>query len=87
MTTKKERTTGLFAEFWHDYSSFLPGMNWRDFCLVHIGGEWDHLMGRLEWELCVLGLWYRGVFVYNDRTPMQVKLRRMAEHLTPSKDA
>ena len=46
---------GWFANAWHDWDSFGPRCNWRDFCLLHIGGEWNGMTGRWEIEVALLG--------------------------------
>lgn len=69
---------GIHLEFWHDYGSFLPGRAWRDFCFLHVGISWDAPLGMIEWSVCVLGLWNYGTIVYDDNTPMQVEMRRLA---------
>jgi hypothetical protein len=66
---------GFSWHVWHDWSSFLPGMNWRDFCFVHASGEFNSLMGRIEAEVCVLGVWLRVVYVYNENAPTVQRLR------------
>lgn len=48
---------GFGVRAWHDWDSFLPRMNWRDFCLVHVGGEVNPTTERVELTLCALGLW------------------------------
>lgn len=64
--TGEDRTTGFFFEAWHNWDSFLPGMNWRDFCFVHLGGEFNAYTGRVEFEVCLLGLWAKLTYVWND---------------------
>lgn len=76
-----EQRAGLFTYAWHTYSSFLPGMNWRDFCLVHLSGEWDHAMGQVEAEVCLLGCWARVVYVYDANTPQQHRIREALDEL------
>lgn len=66
MGTEGGRTTGFFFEAWHDWDSFLPGINWRDFCLAHLGGEWSAYTGRVEFEVCLFGLWAKLTYVYDD---------------------
>jgi hypothetical protein len=72
-----ESHRGLYASFWHDYSSFLPGMNWRNFGFIHASIEFNTMMGEVEWEFCLLGLWYRGTYVYDDNTPTRQELSQM----------
>lgn len=61
-----ERITGWFARGWHDWDSFTPGCNWRDFTVVKIGGEWNHMTERVEAEVCLLGLWLKITYVWGD---------------------
>ena len=75
------RAKGLFAEFHHNYSSFLPAVRWRDFCLLHCSAEWNHEFGHIEWTIAVLGFWYRGTYVYNNDTPAIRRLNQMLDDL------
>lgn len=83
MTT---RTRGLFTHFHHNWSSFLPNMRWRDFCLIHVGGEWNPSFGRVEWTVALLGLWYTGTYVYDDQTPDVQRLRDMLTELEKDRE-
>jgi hypothetical protein len=76
-------TKGMNFEFWHDWSSFSPNVNWRDFCFLHLSVEQNSMLGRFETELCVIGLWFRVVYVYNDSTP---NLQRLREYLDLTMD-
>lgn len=42
---------------WHQWSSFTPGCQWRDFDAIHLGGELTHYAGRVSVTACLLGLW------------------------------
>lgn len=75
------RQRGVYTEFFHNWDSFLPGMRWRDFCLVHLSGEWNPAYGQIEWTIALLGFWYRGTYVYNPDTPELRELRRMIDEL------
>lgn len=72
---ERERTTGFFVDFSHQWDSFLPGCSWRDFTLVHVAGEWAQHTGRIEFELALLGLWLTATYVYDDDTPLLRDLR------------
>lgn len=82
-----EPRRGFYAEFWHDYSSFLPGMNWRNFCVIHANVEYNPMMGQVEWEFCLLGLWYRGTYVYNTHTDMRQHLAEIIDNLDNNRTA
>jgi hypothetical protein len=61
-----ERTLGWFCSFWHDWESLVQRCNWHDFCLVHLSGEWNRQFGRWELEVCLIGLWAKVEYVYDD---------------------
>lgn len=76
-----ERTTGLFNTFWHDYSSFGPNVNWRNFTFIHLTFEYNPTMGYIELEFALLGLGYRGTYVFDDQTQTRKDIRRMIDEL------
>lgn len=65
-SARGERTKGWFASAWHQWSSFTPRCNWRDFTLLNLGGEWNHQSQRVEVEVCLLGFWLRVTYVWGD---------------------
>lgn len=75
-SVKGERTLGPFVDFWSDWGSFLPRCNWRDFAIIHVGGEWSQMSGRVEVEVALLGLWLRFAWVYNDSFTKELMRRR-----------
>jgi hypothetical protein len=51
-------------EFYHDYSSFLPNVNWRDFTWIKLYTETNYYSKYLEIDFAILGLhfnldWFR----------------------------
>lgn len=71
-----ERTKGLFFGFHHQWDSFTPGCNWRDFTLLHLGGEWSEMTGRVEFSVTVLGVSVELTYVYNDDFVREMMGRR-----------
>lgn len=76
-----EEHEGLFASFWHDYTSFGPNVNWRNFTLVHASFEYNPQMGYVEWEFALLGFGYRGTYVFNANTELRRYLDKMIDEI------
>lgn len=70
---------GLSA--WHDYDSFLPRVNWRDFTFVHVGGEVNGMMGYVEAEVGVLGLHIQVSYIFNAHTEFREDLKSRRDDL------
>lgn len=54
------------VEFYHQWDSFVPHVNWRDFTFVCVEGEWNHSWPRVEFRVVLLGLGCRVVHQLRD---------------------
>lgn len=61
---------GWLVEFWHQWDSFLPRVNWRDFTIINIEGEWNQSWPLIEGQVILLGLGVRVVYSYGTREPV-----------------
>lgn len=75
-SVRGRRTKGFFAETHHDYSSFTRGCNWRDFTFVKFSGEWNHMTGRAELYLALLGFHVDLTYVWDDSFMREMMDRR-----------
>lgn len=64
--TSGDRTLGWFCDWNHQWDSFTPRQNWRDFTLLHWGGEWSAITGRVEATVALLGVSATITYVYDD---------------------
>ena len=66
-TTTSERKKSWFIEFNEELSDLWPwaGRNWRNFTLIKIQGELDHMTGRWVFESALLGLGMRITYIYD----------------------
>ena len=74
---KAERHTGFFADMRHQWDSFTPGWNCRDFTFLYVGGEWNSMTQRVELELALLGVYLRVTYIWGD--DWGCKMRQLRE--------
>jgi hypothetical protein len=71
---------GSFYPSWsHDWTSFLPGCNWRDFTFINLYVDWAHNTGRVAVEAALLGVHVGFQWVYDDDTPLLQQIRGMRD--------
>lgn len=79
----------VYCEAFSDWDSlmFWRPMNWRDFKLVYLAGEWAHNTGRWSFDVWLLGVGVNIQLVYNEHTPLLDEVRaRRDDFLAQSKE-
>jgi hypothetical protein len=59
--TRTLETARWMVEFYHQWDSFTRHVNWRDFTIINIEGEWNHSWPLVEVRVVLLGLGIRVV--------------------------
>lgn len=85
-TSDAEKSKRFFVDFYEQWSAFFqPGrMNWIDFTIIRIQGEYARYSGRIEFEVRLLGLGLTFTYIFDTSFNDEME-RRMADIDDPTK--